>query len=158
MFIYVVEPYDNYNKIRFDINIKNTNSEYDIVPRGYVRTTSSDEYKKTYKSLYESDKEYAVVIRDNGISATGDHLTAMVPIKNSKGSVEGILCVQWQMADLDTEKIFFLKHTSATMLIYLVLMLFIGGKYLNSKLLNPLGELTQGAKKFLRAISKKSFI
>ena len=143
MFIYVVEPYDNYNKIRFDINIKNTNSEYDIVPRGYVRTTSSDEYKKTYKSLYESDKEYAVVIRDNGISATGDHLTAMVPIKNSKGSVEGIL---------------FLKHTSATMLIYLVLMLFIGGKYLNSKLLNPLGELTQGAKKFLRAISKKSFI
>lgn len=42
MFIYVVEPYDNYNKIRFDINIKNTNSEYDIVPRGYVRTTSSD--------------------------------------------------------------------------------------------------------------------
>lgn len=144
MFIYVVEPYDNYNKIRFDINIKNTNSEYDIVPRGYVRTTSSDEYKKTYKSLYESDKEYAVVIRDNGISATGDHLTAMVPIKNSKGSVEGIL---------------FLKHTSATMLIYLVLMLFIGGKYLNSKLLNPLGELTQGVKEISAGnLEKKLYI
>ena len=146
MFIYVIEPYNDYNNIRFDINIKNTNSEYDIVPRGFVRPTSSDEYKKAYKSLYAGEKEYAVVIRDNGISMTGDHVTAMVPIKNSKGAVEGILCVQWQMDDLDSEKILFLEHTLGAMLTYLVLMLFIGGKYLNTKLLNPLGALTQGVK------------
>lgn len=109
MFIYVIKPYDDYNKIRFDINVKHKDSEYDIVPIGYARPTSSDEYKKSYRSLYEGGKEYAIVVRDNGISATGDHVTAMVPIKNSAGVIEGILCVQWQMTDLDSEKILFLK-------------------------------------------------
>lgn len=102
--------------------------------------------KKAYRSLYEGNEEYAVVVRDNGISKTGDHVTAMVPIKNSEEVIKGILCVQWQMDDLDSEKILFLKQTSEAMLIYLILMFFIGGKCLNSKLLNPLDKLTQGVK------------
>ena len=146
MFIYVIEPYNDYNNIRFDVNVKKTGSDYNIVPIGQLRATSNDEYKKAYRSLYEGSKEYAIVIRDNGISATGDHVTAIIPIKNSAKTVESLLCVQWQMADLDVEKILFLKYTSATMLIYLAVMLFIGGKYLNSKLLNPLSKLTDGVK------------
>ena len=85
-------------------------------------------------------------MRDNGMTLTGDHLTAMIPIKNSGGIVEGILCVQWQMADLNNEKILFLEYTITATLIYLLLMLFIGRHYLNSKLLNPLSALTQGVK------------
>ena len=146
MFIYVIEPYDDYKNIRFGVNVKNTDSDYVERPIGYVMPTSSDEYKKAYRNLYEGGKEFAVVVRDKGISSTGDHVTAMVPIKNSKRVVEGILCVQWQFNDLDTEKILFLKYTGEVMLIYLILMLFIGGKYLNSKLLNPLSELTAGVK------------
>ena len=146
MFIYVIKPYDDYNKIRFDINVKHKDSQYDIVPIGYARPTSSEEYKKAYRSLYEGGKEYAIVVRDNGISATGDHVTAMVPIKNSAGVIEGILCVQWQMVDLDSEKILFLKHTTAVMLIVLTLMLLVGRYYLKRQLLNPLESLTQGVK------------
>ena len=85
-------------------------------------------------------------MRDHGISSTGDHITAMVPIKNSEGVVKGILCVQSQMDVLESEKNLFLKQTSVAMLFYLVLMLFVGGKYLNSKLLEPLSALTQGVK------------
>ena len=146
MFIYVIEPYDNYKNIRFGLNVKQTDSNYEVRPIGYVRRTSNDEYKNAYRDIYEQGKDHAVVVRDNGISLTGDHVTAMVPIKNSDGAVEGILCVQWQMADLDAEKILFLKYTGATMLIFLALMLFVGGKYLNSKLLTPLSVLTQGVK------------
>ena len=146
MFIYVIEPFNEYNHIRFSINVKNTNSVYDIVPVGFVMPTSSDEYKKAYRELYEGVKDYAFVVRDNGISLTGDHVTAMIPIKNSTGMVEGILCVQSQMDRLDAEKIFFLKHTIATTIIFLLIMLFVGRVYLNSKLLNPLSELTQGVK------------
>ena len=146
MFIYVIEPYGDYNYIRFDLNVKNVYSKYDIIPIGYVKPTSSEEYKKAYRNLYEGKKEYAVVVRENGSSITGDHITAMIPIKNSEGVIKGILCVQAQMSSLDTEKILFLKQTLTTMLIYLILMLLIGGKYLNSKLLNPLSVLTQGVK------------
>ena len=146
MFIYVIEPFDDYNQIRFIINVKHTNSDYDIFPVGHVMPTSSEEYKREYRNLYEGGKEHAFVVRDNGISLTGDHVTAMIPIKNSKGVVESILCVQSQLEKLDAEKNFFLKRTIAATLIFLVLMLFAGKKYLNFALLNPLSALIQGVK------------
>ena len=148
VFIYVIEPFNDYRDIRFSVNVKNANSNPDYVvrPIGYVMSTSSDEYKKAYRSLYDGTKDYAIVVRDNGISLVGDHITVMVPIKNSADLVEAILCVQWQLDELDSEKILFLKHTLAAMLIYLTLMLLVGGKYLSAKLLNPLSALTQGVK------------
>lgn len=146
MFIYAIEPFSDYNQIRFYLNVQNTNSEYAIVPKGYVMPTSSDEYKTAYRDIYEGVKDHAVVIRDNGISVTGDHVTALLPIKNSSNVVKGILCVQLQMDELDAEKIFFLKRTSVATLIFLIIMFAIGRYYLNSKLLNPLSELTQGVK------------
>ncbi len=146
MFIYMIEPYDDYNHIRFTVNVKHVNSDYDIIPMGYTAPTSSDEYKKAYRDLYTGEKDYAFVIRDNGISLTGDHVTALLSIKNSDEMVKGILCVQMQMDKLDAEKNFFLKRTIAAMLIFLLLMFYVGKLYLNSKLLNPLSELTQGVK------------
>ena len=139
MFIYVIEPFNGYRDIRFIVNVKNTDSEYDVFPVGYVMPTDSDEYKQAYRDLYAGNTDHATVIRDNDISATGDHVTAMVPIKDAEDMVEGILCVQWQMDELDAERILFLKRTLAAMLVYLVLMLLIAGQYLNAKLLNPLG-------------------
>ena len=146
MFIYVIEPFDDYNNIRFDINVKQTDSVYELVNVGFVMPTSSEEYKKAYRDLYDGAKDFAVVIRDNGISMTGDHVTALIPIKNSDEAVEGILCVQMQIDKLDAEKIFFLKNTVAVTLICLFLMFFVGKKYLNSTLLNPLNALTVGVK------------
>lgn len=146
MFIYVIEPFNDYNEIRFDLNVKNIDSDYDVVPIGYVMPTSSDEYKNAYRNLYEGVTDYAFVIRDNGINITGDHVTAMLPIKTSDGEVKSILCVQWQMDKLDAEKILFLKRTISVTLICLFLMFFMWRQYLNAILLNPLHALTLGVK------------
>ena len=70
----------------------------------------------------------------------------MIPIKNSGGSVEGILCVQRQMAALDAEKISFLKDTVAITAVVLVLMILLSLLALKKKLLNPLSSLTLGVK------------
>lgn len=146
MFIYLIEPFNEYNQIRFVVNVKNKQSDYDIFPIGYVMPTSNEDYKKAYRNLYEGVADYAFVVRDNGISITGDHVTVLLPIKNSQKVVESILCVQVQMDELDAEKIFFLKRTLAATLIWLFLMFFVGKIYLNATLLNPLNELTQGVK------------
>lgn len=145
-FIYAIELQDNYNYIRFIIDVENENADYEQISPGYVMPTSSDEYKAAYRDLYEHYKEYAVVVRDNGISLTGDHITVMVPIKNSADCVEGILCVQQQMDELNVEKIFFLKRTVVITLIVLLIMILIGRHYLKTHLLNPLSSLTQGVK------------
>ena len=144
MFIYVIEPFNNYNNIRFLINVKNSDSIYDKISSGEEMKIGSDEYKEAYRSLYDGEKEFAVVIRDNGVSSTGDHITALVPIKNSGGAVQSILCAQVQMDELDAERIIFLKRTAQAVLIHLILIIFIGGQYLNLKLLKPLIALNQG--------------
>ena len=146
MFIYVIEPFNNYENIRFNMNVKHVDSIYNVLPIGEERQTSSNEYKAVSRSLYNGEKNYDFVIRENGVSNVGDHITALVPIKNSAGAVESILCVQLQMDRLDAEKIFFLKHTSQTVFIYLVMLIFIGRQYINLKLLKPLSELTDGVK------------
>ena len=146
MFIYAIKPEDDYNSIRFLLNVKNSASDYPQFPLGYVMPTSSDEYKQAYRDLCEHGKEYAVVVRENGISLTGDHITVMIPIKNSHGFVEGILCVQRQMTELVAEENVFLKRTVAVTVLVLFLMLFVGGRYLKNRLLNPLSSLTQGVR------------
>lgn len=83
MFIYVIEPFNGYKDIRFGVDVVNTDSEYDVRPIGYVTSTSSDEYKTAYQSLYASNIDHAIIVRDNDISLFGDHITAIVPIKDS---------------------------------------------------------------------------
>ena len=145
-FIYAIEPQNNYNYIRFIIDVENENAGYEQISSGYVMPTSSDEYKMAYRDIYERGKEYSVVVRDNGISLTDDHITVLIPIKDSNDYVEGILCVQQQMKELDAEKIFFLKRTVVITLIVLLIMLLIGRHYLKTRLLNPLSLLTQGVR------------
>ena len=144
MFIYAIEPQENYSAIRFLINVVNADSAYPKFPAGHTMRTSTDEYKNAYRDLYEHGRKYAVVVRDDGISLTDDHITVMIPIKNSRGGVEGILCVQRQMDELNAEENFFLKRTVATVLIVLLLMFGIGSGYLKNHLLNPLSALTDG--------------
>ena len=68
-----------------------------IIPLGYVKPTSSDEYKKAYRDLYEGQKEFAVVVRENGISMTGgvtkatdeaDKMYSFERLKNFSGAIE----------------------------------------------------------------------
>lgn len=146
MFIYAIKPDDNFDTICFILSAKNLTSDYPLFDSGHVIPTSSTEYKKAYSDLYEGGKEHSVVMRDNGASSTGDHITVMIPIKNSSGSIEGILCVQGQMSELDAEKNFFLKRTVAAALIVLVVAFPLGLRYLKRHLLNPLSLLTQGVK------------
>ena len=146
MFAYVIQPEDDYNNIRFVLDVENSTFAYEQIPLGSVKPTSSAEYKESYRDIYEHGKDYAVVVRDNGISETGDHVTVMIPIKNSGGSVEGTLCVQRQMAALDAEKISFLKDTVAITAVVLVLMILLSLLALKKKLLNPLSSLTLGVK------------
>ncbi|MBO4400576.1 MAG: SpoIIE family protein phosphatase [Selenomonadaceae bacterium] len=146
LFIYAIEPRENYSAIRFVLNVANWDSDYERISAGSVKATSSDEYKIAYRDLYEHGRKYAVVVRDDGISLTDDHITVMIPIKNLSGAVGGILCVQRQMDELSAEEKFFLKRTVTTMLLVLLLMLFIGRWYLKNQLLNPLSALTESVK------------
>ena len=145
-FIYAIQPNiaKGYYEIRFVISIMNKDSTYDHFNSGYIRPTSNEEYRAAYKNLYESRSQQETIVRDNGVSSTGDHITVMLPIKNSAGDVKGILCVQRQMDDLKTTRQFYLKHMLIATLGLLILMLIIQGNHLKINLLHPLEVLSGG--------------
>ena len=145
-FAYAIQPdvSKNYTEIRFVLSTMNENFPYDRFHSGHIRPTSSEEYRQAYEDLYNHKKMRATIIRDNGVSATGDHITVMLPIKNAAGEVKGILCVQRQMEDLRITQNFYLRHMIAATLAVLLLMLLIQGSHLRLNLLDPLKALTNG--------------
>ena len=145
-FAYAIQPdvSKNYTEIRFVLSTMNENFPYDRFHSGHIRKTSNEEYRQAYEDLYNHKKTRATIVREHGVSETGDHITVMLPIQNAAGEVKGILCVQRQMEDLRITQNFYLRHMIAAALAVLVLMLLIQGNHLRINLLDPLKALTNG--------------
>ena len=57
MFAYVIQPEDDYNNIRFVLDVENSTFAYEQIPLGSVKPTSSAEYKESYRDIYEHGKD-----------------------------------------------------------------------------------------------------
>ncbi len=147
-FAYAIQPdvSKNFTEIRFVLSTMNDTFPYERFHSGHLRPTSNEEYRQAYEDLYSRKKMRATIIRDNGVSETGDHITVMLPIKNVAGEVKGILCVQRQMEDLRITQRFYLRHMIAAALAVLIFMLLIQGNHLRLNLLDPLKKLTGGVR------------
>ncbi|MBR6014370.1 MAG: PP2C family protein-serine/threonine phosphatase [Selenomonadaceae bacterium] len=147
-FIYVIQPdiSKDYNEIRFALSMMNTKANYEKFHSGHLRKTSNEEYRQAYIDLYQGKKESATIIRDNGVSTTGDHITVMIPVKNDSDEIKGILCVQRQMEDLRTFRMQYLQQMFlATVAVFLIVLL-IYAVYLKKTVLNPIKKLSDGVR------------
>ncbi|MBO7503164.1 MAG: SpoIIE family protein phosphatase [Clostridia bacterium] len=149
MFIYVIQADRvDYSKITFIFSTMNRESEYTKFDFGYVRDTSNDEYREKYAKLYNGESEEEVVVRDKGSSDTGNHITAMIGLKDRDGNVHGILCVQRQMDELAKVRRTYLTKIFVTF-IALALLVTVGQSlYLHYVLLKPLNQISQEADRF----------
>ena len=148
MFIYVIIPQENYNRIRFVFSTIDHNSSYSVRYFGYEQDTTNEEYKQKYRALYERTSEREMVIRDKGYIETDSHITLIVPLTASDGEVKALLCVQRQMEVLAGVRSKFLSHT-AIALIGLIILTIIGQSFfLNHTLLRPLKLVSNEALRF----------
>ena len=94
-FIYVIIPdTTDYAHIQFIFSIIDHTTKYTKYDFGYLRETTNDEYKQKYRALFEKDSEREIVVRDKGYIETDSHITLLVPLKDSEGTVSALLCVQ----------------------------------------------------------------
>ncbi len=148
-FIYLIVPdRTDYAHITFVFSTINENSPYTRYDFGYVRETTNDDYRGKYRALYEGQTDRAVVIRDKGYIETDPHLTAMIPVRASDGSVQGILCVQEQMEALYRARHDFLMGILRTLIVVSLLVLIGQGYYLNKMLLSPIRRIMREARRF----------
>lgn len=150
-FIYVIQTdLTDYAHITFLFSTINANSRFSVYDFGYVRETTNDEYKQKYRALYDGSSAGEIVIRDKGYIETDAHITAMVPLKDSKGQTKAILCVQRQMDVLTAARQKYIRSVTLV-LILLALVVVVGQNfYLYRVFLLPMKRITEEAGRFAK--------
>ena len=149
MFIYVIQPdlrdYDHITFIISTINWASTFSRYHL---GYYRQTTNEDYKAKYRMLYEGVSDAEIVVRDRGYIETDAHLTAMVPLKDSNGVTQGILCVQTQMSEITEKRNAYTTNIISVLLMLVLVAIIVQSRYMRKVLLNPIKMITSEASRF----------
>ena len=148
-FIYVIRPdLTDYNHITFIFSTINKDSSYTRYDFGYYRETTNEDYKVKYRRLYEGQSVSEIVVRDRGYIETDAHITAMVPLKDSSGRTQAILCVQRQMDVITSVRNRFVWFVIGILLVLEIIIAFGQHIYLRKVLLKPLRTITSEAERF----------
>ena len=150
MFIYVIRPNTpDYGQIRFLFSTVNHNSDYTPYEIGFLRDTTNEEYRQKYRALYEGETDREVLVLESSRYSRDEfHITAMIPLKNSEGKTEAILCVQRQTDIMDTMRDTFSFSVLRTLLIMVGLVIILQSVYLHHELIGPVQTITKEAARF----------
>ena len=148
-FIYVIQPdTTDYGHITFLIDAVNENCGFDEYEFGLVKETTNDDYREKYRRLYEDESDQELVIRDKGYIETDPHITAMIPLRDSKGETKAILCVQRQMEKLTEVRHLYVRRVVLVMIIAAIVVILGLGLYLKKVLIAPVMKVTAEASRF----------
>ena len=146
--IYTILPDKDYSHYTSIFNSVNANTGYDRWHIGYVRETSTEEYKKIYRDMYENGLQRGTVIRDRNLNGGMPHITSLIPLKGSDGTIKAILCVQRPMEQLLTGRRGYLKRVSLTMIIIAILSSLFVGLGIRNYFINPFTKISAEAERF----------
>ena len=150
-FIYVIIPdQSDYKTIKFIFSTMNQNENYTRYEFGYVRETTNEEYEQKYKLLCEENSAGELVVRDQGYIETDPHITAMIPLIDTSGITQGIMCVQLQMDILiEVRNSYVWKVILTTMIVALAIIIVLSLS-LNHSILQPVRIISAEASRFAR--------
>ena len=147
-FIYVIIPTEDYSHIKFIFSTIDHDSKYTKYDFGFLRETTNDEYKTKYRELYEGKAERELLVRDKGYIETDPHITEIIPLKASDGSVKALLCVQRQMDVLLNFRNKFLSYIVFALIILIIIIVVVQSLFLHRTLLRPLKLISDEAIRF----------
>ena len=148
-FIYLIRPdRTDYGHIKFIFSTVNKDSEFEPYEFGYLRETTNDEYREKYKNLYDGKTEKEMLVRDKGYIESGSHITVMIPMKDSSGRVQALLCVQRQMDGMTLSRRSYVENVSLVLIILAIIVIIGQGIYLHKSFLGPVKKITAEAVRF----------
>lgn len=153
--LYVLQPdVTDYGRFLSVINVVNHDSGFSPWEVGYQRDTTNDEYRNIYKNIYENGLERASVVRTTNLRGNEPHITSLIPIKRSDGTVSGILCVQRPMSELQSGRMGYLKWVAISAAALAVLSSIVAAVFLNNQFVKPVKQIIVEAKRFAKENKK----
>ena len=144
----------DYNSFESVFNTVNENSNYTPWEVGYRRNTTNEEYRQIYKNIYENGLERGQIARTSNLGGKEPHITVLIPIKDSAGKVQAILCVQRPMEELKTGRMDYLKGISLAGIILIIISSWGAALFLKGQIINPLEKIVNESKRFAKENTK----
>lgn len=98
--IYVIRPNEDYTSYLSVFNSPSSDSGYTPWAINSPHDTANQTYIDYYRAMCENGLQSATVVRDHDLKGAQPHITVMIPLTRSDGTVKDILCVQRFMEEL----------------------------------------------------------
>lgn len=124
------------------------NTDYDEWELGHERETTNEDYRKKYKAIYEGKSDYETVYRLHITDGKKQHITTLVPVKNSDGEVVGILCMQRPISVLRARIIQYLVFIAMLAAALSVLAAIIVARHNKRNFVTPIRKISEETMRF----------
>ncbi len=129
-------------------------SNYTEWERGYQRETTNENYRSAYKDIYEGETTYEIIYRFNPGPGLHQHITMIVPVKNSEGKVAALLCVQRPISELASAIGSFVTYIVIAALILSVIVVQFVARFLRKWVVGPIRKISKEATRFAKENTK----
>ena len=155
--IYVVAvdttDYGHYYSVFNCLNKTSPYTRWEIGALQETTQTSDNTYQKIYKDMYENgenSEKRATVMRTTNLKGNPPHITSLIPLYKTDGSVAGIMCVQRPMAELTAGRRSYMILVACFTLGLAIL--FIAGitLFMRKKFVNPIKTVNAEASRFAK--------
>ena len=149
--IYVIKvDTSDYGRFESVFNTVNADSGYAPWTVGYQRETTNDEYRKIYRDIYENGLKQGTVVRTKGLDGREAHITSLIPIKNSEGSVTAILCVERPMEELALGRREYLGNVLLATVLIVIAACICLAVYIKRHFAKPIEKISTEATRFAK--------
>ena len=131
-------------------NSVNKNSSYSRWEIGYQRDTTNEEYAQVYKDIYENGLQRGTILRTTDLRGKEPHITSLIPVKDSSGGVQAILCVQRPMEELTVGRQKYLKSVGLTAIILSFVACFSVAGFLKNHFVSPVNVIIDESVRFAK--------
>ncbi len=150
--IYVIavdtSDYEHYTSV---FNCPNKNSPYTAWEIGKIvatSQTSDNEYQNIYKDMYYNGRKSAVITRTTNLNGAPPHITAIIPLYKTDGTVAGLMCAQRPMAELVEGRRDYLVLVGCFTLTIAVLSIIASTLFMRKQFVNPIKRINSEAARF----------
>jgi sigma-B regulation protein RsbU (phosphoserine phosphatase) len=119
-----------------------------------MRDTTNNEYLKIYRDIYENGLERGTVVRKDGLNGKEAHITSLIPIKNSRGKVSAVLCVERPMEELFLGRMAYLKNVLIATSFLLIALCVCLAFYIKRNFAKPIEKISEEATRFAKEPSR----
>ncbi|MCR5587301.1 MAG: serine/threonine-protein phosphatase [Lachnospiraceae bacterium] len=152
--IYAIVPSKDYKEFTCVFNCLNENSPYDEWELGHVVKSSSKEYEAAFKNIMENNSDKEIVGRYSNLNGGKAHITALVPIKSDDGKIEGIMCAQRYVAELESARRSFVQGVGALTVVLIIIIILNTSFFLHREIIAPVNSVVAEADRFARENTK----